>query len=951
MDALVFLAKFRLPEPRGLVRERLELKAASLLPGTERSASTALVLGPPGSGKTTLLSHLATSSDSSAWYRVGPEDDDEAGLTRHIGYAVGTAVGDDEVIAAGATGRVPELIATLDQRRPAIQLVIDDVHEIAGTAAERALATFLALRPQDVRVIIGSRRSPLINTSRMIVSGELIEVNGDDLRFRSWEVEELFRTVYAAPLSPEGAAALTRRTGGWAAGLHLFHLATAQFGRAEREHAIEELAGRSRLVRSYLASTVLAGLDPERRRFLQLTSTLGTLTAELCDDLLDTQGSAQVLASLEEEQLFTTSTDGGATYRYHQILQTQLEAQLFAELGGRAARELYLRSGRVLERAGLVPEAVQAYAHAEEWAAVTRLLKPAVAPVEAGDGLLGLLSGRGAPTDDPGLVLAEARLLTRRGRLDDAVTAYRRAEDLIEDPRLGAACAAERESVSRWLPWSGDVRFDATLSAQLRRVTRTEETSTAGPLSQVVRLIMAGDLDGAAAELDGCDRGAGWPALALRLTDCFLDLLRAPDEMSAARVEAIVLESEAGGWLWLARIARGVQAAILLAVDPNTWRMVAAMELLDALGHDRDAWTECLTSVAVGVGFAHAGHDELATSALARAAVLAEDLGAPVVRQWADRLAGETASPVPVSGHGGVGGGHEPVQPRVELSCLGAFSLTVDDQEVAWRSLRPRARCLLMVLALRHGQWVHREELVELLWPDLSLASGIRSLQVAVSSIRHCLWTAGLSKESLSRQGDTYVLDLPGAVDQLRAFERLVASAARETGEAAVRLRAAALELYLGDLMPEAGPAEWAAEERDRLRGVAASVAWAAAAGALETGDARTALALARRSTQIDPYHDLSWDLVIESSARLGDRVAVAAARRDQARVRAALGVVAPPAVPAMGQPAPSGLHRYVPAHVSGGDGRHETVHPAGVDTHPGGWAEDDRDAGFRLAR
>ena len=71
-----------------------------------------------------------------------------------------------------------------------------------------------------------------------MVSGELVELDSEALRFRSWEVEELFRVVYGEPLSPEGAAALTRRTGGWAAGLMLFHLATSGKSTVERERAV-----------------------------------------------------------------------------------------------------------------------------------------------------------------------------------------------------------------------------------------------------------------------------------------------------------------------------------------------------------------------------------------------------------------------------------------------------------------------------------------------------------------------------------------------------------------------------------------------------------------------------------------------------------------------------------------------------------------------------------------
>ena len=248
-----------------------------------------------------------------------------------------------------------------------MQLIIDDLHEITGTPAEQALESFLSLRPRKIRVILGSRRPPRINTSRMLVSGELMQLDGEDLRFRSWEVEQLFRAVYAAPLSPEAAAALTRRTGGWAAGLQLFHLATAQLTRTERERAVNELGGRSRLIRSYLARNVLDGLDPERRRFLLLTSTLGVLTGDICDALLDTSGSAAVLSELEREQLFTTSTDAGLTYHYHQVLQTHLEVLLVDELGGRAARELYSRSAELLEQAGRPAAAIRAHARAEDW--------------------------------------------------------------------------------------------------------------------------------------------------------------------------------------------------------------------------------------------------------------------------------------------------------------------------------------------------------------------------------------------------------------------------------------------------------------------------------------------------------------------------------------------------------------------------------------------------------
>ena len=182
--------------------------------------------------------------------------------------------------------------------------------------------------------------------------------------------------VYDAPLSPEAAAALTRRTGGWAAGLQLFHLATASSAGPSGSARSSELNGRSRLIRSYLARNVLDGLAAERRRFLLRTAALGVLTGDLCDALLDTQrqcrraGRARARAVLHHQ------------HRRRPDLPLPPGA---ADPSGGAARRRARRPGgprallraapRLLEGAGRPAAAVRAHARAEDWGAVARLLR------------------------------------------------------------------------------------------------------------------------------------------------------------------------------------------------------------------------------------------------------------------------------------------------------------------------------------------------------------------------------------------------------------------------------------------------------------------------------------------------------------------------------------------------------------------------------------------------
>jgi DNA-binding SARP family transcriptional activator/energy-coupling factor transporter ATP-binding protein EcfA2 len=958
MDPVIFLEKVRRPDLRGLVRERLDRSAAVLTDTAPHPVSLGLVLGPPGSGKTTLLSHLAAAAtDAAAWYRVGIEDDDEIALTRHVGHTLGAVLGKPAVIAAAAPGRIADLVRALyDPAIGSVQLIIDDLHEITGTPAERALESFLELRPRKIRVILGSRRPPRINTSRMLVSGELLQLDGEDLRFRSWEVEQLFRAVYAAPLSPEAAAALTRRTGGWAAGLQLFHLATAQLSRTERERAVGELSGRSRLIRSYLARNVLDGLDPERRRFLLLTSTLGILTGDICDALLDTSGSAAVLSELEREQLFTTSTDAGLTYHYHQVLQTHLEVVLVDELGGRTARELYSRSGELLEQSGRTAAAIRAHARAEDWGSVARLLKPDSVPVAGDEALWGVLSLPGAPTDDPGLVLAGARRLARHGRIADAITAFRHAEALLDDPEFRRRCTVERSAAAVWLPQAAlpptprpyEADPDSTLlrlSLELRQLTRQvrDPQMSERPLVRGLALLLTGDFVAAAQELRSTDseaisaRTTPWETLTLRLVSRLIGLLIQPNEVSAGQVEEIMLSADVEGWPWLSRLARSLQTAMLLTAAPEPWRMSAAAELLDDLERRQDPWTLCLSCLAFGA--AYAGIDQsLAMRTLRRAEGVATELGAPVLGAWASVLRSclavredesgseqEAASAVHTASGLGVRhandvmqtimrqgqasalrraqGASSPAQgassaaqgaAAITLRCLGGFTLAAGGVDLPWRKLRPRVRALLMLLAMNHGRHIHRERLVDMLWPDATLASGIRSLQVAVSSIRQCLSAGGITEDALCRHGDAYALQLPSVVDQLADFERLAQASARAKPSEALRLRLSAFDLYAGDLLPEMGPAEWVVEERARLRLLAAEVASEAARSALEADDLRTALEAARRSVALDPYHDSSWELVVEICERLGDHSAAAVARREQARIWVDLGLAIP---------------------------------------------------------
>ena len=370
MSQPVIHAKTRVPSSRALQRTRVDAIVAAAW-----STPVTLVVAPAGSGKTTLLAQFATSGIADgrpvAWYQAESAEGEVTNLLRHIEGSLRGAMPDLQ----GGWATVPAAAAELDTRGgPPTALIVDDLHALAGTPAEAALEQLIAYLPPWFHVVTAARRPPSFNLSRLRVSNQLHEIGPDDLRFRSWEVEELFRDHYGQPLGPEELAELARRTGGWAAGLQLFHLATRGKAASERRRVLSSLSSRLRDVREYLARNVLQDLEDELRRFLVQTSVLGRLSGPWCDTLLERTGSDRLLAEIEQRHLFLTSDDGGVTYREHEVLRSHLEALLVEDLGEAATRDRHRRAGRILEDAGAASEALRAYCRAQDWASAERVL-------------------------------------------------------------------------------------------------------------------------------------------------------------------------------------------------------------------------------------------------------------------------------------------------------------------------------------------------------------------------------------------------------------------------------------------------------------------------------------------------------------------------------------------------------------------------------------------------
>jgi DNA-binding SARP family transcriptional activator len=156
---------------------------------------------------------------------------------------------------------------------------------------------------------------------------------------------------------------------------------------------------------------------------------------------------------------------------------------------------------------------------------------------------------------------------------------------------------------------------------------------------------------------------------------------------------------------------------------------------------------------------------------------------------------------------------------------LGQFGLAVDGKGLnvdGWE--RKQAVVVLKCLVNHLDRPVHRERLIDWMWPDADPARGWDRLKVTISFLRGKLRAGGAREETIETIGQSYMLRRDAVWVDAHEFGALVASGwdhlrAGNPQDARRRFEDAK-SLYRGDYLEDEIYTEWCAEERQRLREV-----------------------------------------------------------------------------------------------------------------------------------
>jgi DNA-binding SARP family transcriptional activator len=320
-----------------------------------------LLIADAGYGKTTLLADFSRRTRlRTLWYRLDETDRDWTSFLRHLvaagrehdpSFAPNTSALLGEIGVGGPTREI--VLDTFLRELEAIAregaiVVFDDFHLVDDAPDARHIARELVARaPERLTFVFASRRQPTFPLSKLRAVGEVAELGTDDLRFDAAETAQLFTETYGRQVEADVLVDLARRTEGWIASLQLVHAALRNRTPTEIRHFVRTFNGADHEMYDYLAEEVVGDLHADLQHFLNTTSILQVVTAELAEVVseYDRTAVSRLMLDAERLTLLTRMSGGPRTHlRYHPLVREFLEARFALAPGGeQAIREAHRR--------------------------------------------------------------------------------------------------------------------------------------------------------------------------------------------------------------------------------------------------------------------------------------------------------------------------------------------------------------------------------------------------------------------------------------------------------------------------------------------------------------------------------------------------------------------------------------------------------------------------------
>ncbi len=388
----LLMSKLQLPH----IQKSL-LRREQLLQTLDKSLDYRLTVisGPAGYGKTTAVAQWVTERRALqdfpyvSYIALDEDDNDPIRFWRYIIAAFQQFQADfgKEVLELLRANRLPPfkpldlmltvLLNELVHLSHSCILILDEFHKMSSPYIRDTLGFFLDHLPTSFHVFLLVRGKPLLSLMRMRARNALLDIYPPLLGFSLEEARAFFKQELPFSLSEKLLRQIYERLEGWPAGIRLL-VGTLRL--AENEQEVERIlaafTGGFWSLEDYFSQEVLSTLPEELQAFLLQTSILPRLTADLCDTVLERNGSARLLEALYSGDLFLVPLDAtGAWGRYQALFAEVIQQEARKRLGVEKLRSVSASASVWYEQHGYDKEAIETALNASAFPRSAQLIQ------------------------------------------------------------------------------------------------------------------------------------------------------------------------------------------------------------------------------------------------------------------------------------------------------------------------------------------------------------------------------------------------------------------------------------------------------------------------------------------------------------------------------------------------------------------------------------------------
>lgn len=473
-----------------------------------------LVTAGAGYGKTTLVADaLSKTQTDTIWYRLDPQDMDfmvfmsylQAGFFQkhpEVNKSFGkyrlkksTLKNQDDLLLQFIKGLETKLVKKT-------ALVLDDYHLVQdSTGINRAIEFILERIPQNLQIIIISRREPPLRISKIQVMGQVLEIGEKEIAFTSSEIHDFYSNIKELPISEEHTRDIYEKTGGWAASLVLFSHALKNKNPREIGQRLVQFCGSQKYIFSYLEENVFETQSDEIQDFMLKICLLSAIDSMVCNRIFHIDNAKEILNQMIKDHLLIFPVHENPNIFYlHHLFRDFLIEKLEQKYSPARIKELHQRIAHYMEQdmeQGDIFQALHHYIEAENFDAVVRLITT--------NEMKFLLEGKiyflkkclkkippSFIEKKPQLLFAEARLYSYFGNPGDAIFKLKAAHKLFKKDQSSEDMAKCLIEIGSQYYYTGHVKEAKLLMEQV--LIEVDESSTTYAIAMTYLIFLSSAL-------------------------------------------------------------------------------------------------------------------------------------------------------------------------------------------------------------------------------------------------------------------------------------------------------------------------------------------------------------------------------------------------------------------------------------------------------------------------